>query len=47
MVKAKSRRAKIRSVIPNGAPSADLGNVTIQGLNKVTLEEINLERFEP
>ena len=45
MVKAMSRRAKIRLVIPNGVPSNDLENITIQGLNKITLEEINLERL--
>jgi len=45
MVKAMSKRAKIRLVIPNSVPSNDLEDVSIQGLNKITLEEINLERL--
>ena len=45
LVKALSTRARIRLVVPNADSSNDLGNVTIQGLNKITLEEINLERL--
>ena len=45
MVKAMSQRAKIRLIIPNAAPAEDLGEVSIKGLNKITSEEINLERL--
>src|SRR4051812_29931257 len=44
MVKAMSQKARIRLIIPNGGPTPGLEKVQIKGLNKLTAEEINLER---
>lgn len=45
MVKAMSQKAKIRLIIPNAAPTENLGDVSIKGLNKITAEEVNFERL--
>ena len=45
MVKAMSQRAQICLIIPNAGPMEGLGNVAIKGLNKVTADEVNLERL--
>src|SRR3954470_17066975 len=45
MVKAMSQKARIRLIIPNGGPSTELADVHISGLNKLTSEEINIERL--
>ncbi|HWA34206.1 MAG TPA: glycosyltransferase family 4 protein [Cyclobacteriaceae bacterium] len=45
MVKAMAKRANIRLIVPNAGPSPGLEDVSISGLNKLTREEINLERL--
>ena len=45
MVKAMRSKASIRLIVPKVASSTDLGDVSIKGLNKITAEEINLERI--
>ncbi|HEY3401827.1 MAG TPA: glycosyltransferase family 4 protein [Ohtaekwangia sp.] len=45
LVKALSQKDHIRLIIPTAAAS-DLDNVNITGLNRVTAEEVNLERLK-
>src|SRR6187402_2927917 len=45
LVKALSQKAHIRLIVPTAAAS-DLSNVNITGLNRVTAEEVNLERLQ-
>ncbi len=46
LVKALSQKNDIRLIIPSAASSMELDNVSIIGLNKITKEEINLERLQ-
>jgi glycogen synthase len=46
LVKALSPHTSIRLIIPTSPETTDLQNVNITGLNRITAEEINLERVE-
>ncbi len=45
MVKALAHKAHIRLIVPNAGPSPELEDVRINGLNKLTAEEVDLERL--
>jgi glycogen(starch) synthase len=46
IVKALRTKARIKLIIPSAAALEDLQDVSVVGLNRVTAEEINLERLQ-
>jgi glycosyltransferase involved in cell wall biosynthesis len=46
LVKALSPKNDIRLIIPSASSSSELDNVNIIGLNRITKEEINVERLQ-